>query len=422
MFFSQSIAHTLGASLKETLDAQHLIVGTDTRRSSDAIAHAVMAGALASGLDVTYAGVLSTPMLAFQTKKTKTTGVMVTASHNPHHDNGLKVFHLGDKLSAEQEDRLDACIDHPRQEAFGFGRFTVASDIMASYTDMFDALGISRSRMRVGYDTANGALSHVAPMLFNRYCEHASQINGHPDGLNINAGCGSTVLASIQGHVEKENLDLGFSFDGDGDRCLVVDASGSVYDGDMIVYAIAKHFKKLGRLKHETVVLTQMSNPGILKAFERLGISVVKTAVGDKHVAAEIEKNHYSLGGENSGHIILNDILHTGDGLLTAMVLLDVLSANATTLDSWTEEAVLYPQKTYNIKNASKAVLETAAFKELRERCRQKLGADGMLLVRPSGTEPVIRVTAANEDAALVDEVIDTLKRHIVNYKEEMPS
>ncbi len=414
------LAFKLGYHLKESLKKSRVVIGYDTRESSETFAYSVASGVMASGADVLFAGVVSTPMIAYYAKHHKITGVMVTASHNPFTDNGLKVFDEGLKLSVDKEMLLEDLIDQDIVfQNNKFGNLLQSSAVKEHYKSLYVDLDLEKINLSVGFDSANGANYKIAHEILSSICDECSQIHAAPNGKNINLNCGSMHLEAIKELVREKQFDIGLSFDGDGDRVLVVDHNATLYDGDLIVYAIAKYLKSSNQLKKNTVVLTQMSNPGILKAFKDLGIKTVLTQVGDKYVTEEILKHGYSLGGENSGHIILNDHIHTGDGLFVGVYLLAILQKLKVTLKNYLSEIKMYPQKMVNIKNVDKNVLETKTYKDLAKQAQKRLGSDALFLVRASGTEPVIRVTISHQDESVMTEVIDLLVNGIETIAKE---
>ncbi|MFH5880940.1 phosphoglucosamine mutase [Liberiplasma polymorphum] len=409
-FLNAHLAFNVGLSLKYVLKTNTVVIGKDTRESSDMLAYSLAAGALSAGVDVIMAGVVSTPMIAYYSKVNAMCGVMITASHNPFKDNGIKIFNKGYKMLEKDEDKIEAFLENPiTKTPTSFGTLNESNDILETYKELYKTLLNEKVNISVGYDSANGANYQMAKMLLEPLCDESYQINALPDGKNINVECGSTYLDAIKALVKDKKLDIGFSFDGDGDRCLVIDHNLKIYDGDLIIYAIAKHLKSIDALNKNTVVLTKMSNPGIIKAFKDLGIKTVLTDVGDKYVTHEILKNNYTIGGENSGHIILNHLLHTGDGLLVAVTLLNILQTLKTSLKCHTKEVQLYPQKMVNIKHISKSTLEEESVKSIIKEAKKHLGEDSLLLVRASGTEPLIRVTISHQDEATLDHVMASI-------------
>jgi len=274
--------------------------------------------------------------------------------------------------------------------------------------------------LRIGIDSANGANYLIARGIFQELTESFYQMGDHPNGTNINDGVGSTHIEAIQEFVKKWNLDIGFSFDGDGDRVLVVDHDQTVIDGDQIIYLLACYLKEQGLLKQDTVVLTKMSNLGIIKALEQKGISVVLTNVGDKYVLEAIEEGGYSLGGENSGHIILRDYLHTGDGILVALMVLTVLGATGRTLSELLEDVTMWPQELVNIRTFNKEILKDERVQSVVNDVINTLGDNGKVLVRASGTEPLIRVTISCPTQEELDRHMRRITDIIQLVKEEI--
>jgi len=411
---TSAFAYRVGQSLRQSYDADRIVIGKDTRESSDVLALSVALGALEAGVDVLYASSVSTPMVAHYSRVEGIPGVMITASHNPYRDNGIKVFEKGYKLSAEHEAEIEAFIDSEKKtETSRYGSFHRTDAVKETYKELIDSLDLDRANLQIVVDTANGATHEIAREIFREAVDEFVQIGDDPDGRNINEGCGSTNLEAVTEAARGHKADIGFAFDGDGDRVLVVDHRENVYDGDLLVYIIATYMKSLGALNKDRVVLTKMSNPGIVKAFKRAGIKVSRTDVGDKYVQAELLKEDLSIGGENSGHIILNNLLQTGDGVLAAAYLLKILHEKRCTLASLIEDVEIYPQKTFNIEDVDKSVVEDKAIKQKIKSNKKRMGEDSLLLVRPSGTEPVVRITASHKDSSLIDEVIEDLKNTI---------
>ncbi|MCD4827139.1 MAG: hypothetical protein K8Q99_05105 [Acholeplasmataceae bacterium] len=408
------LAYKLGQGLKQAINIKEVIIGYDTRQSSPMLAHMLAAGALSEGLNVSFAGVCSTPMVAYYSKEKSIIGVMVTASHNPYTDNGIKVFNKGFKTTEDEEAIIESFIDQPRLEIKPFGDFKLASDFESTYLKLYDQFKIGQTNLKVAYDSANGANYQIANHLFNKYVPNAIQIGNNPDGLNINKGCGSTYMDHIFQYVKENNLDIGFSFDGDGDRLLVCDQD-KIYDGDEIIYIISSYLKKHQLLKHNHVVLTKMSNPGILKALKQNDIDVSLTDVGDKYVSLELTTNDYIIGGENSGHIIMRHLLHTGDGLLVAIYLLSIMAEEKKTLAELTADLKLYPYLLVNIKDVDKSILKTDEMKLFLKEIKDSLGSDSLLLVRPSGTENLIRVTVSHKSDEMMNQTINQIVNKIKN-------
>ena len=410
-----TLAFRLGQGLKKAIGLNEVVIGYDTRESSPALAHMIAAGAMTQGIKVIFAGVCSTPMIAYYSKQKQITGVMITASHNPYTDNGIKVFNKGYKTTNEEELIIESFIDNPRLSIDDFSSFELSNDIKDEYIKLYDQFKIDNLGLKIAYDSANGANYKIAHDVFKQFHMESYQIGNKPDGLNINRGCGSTHIFYLQTYLNDYDLDLGFSFDGDGDRLIVCDKD-RIYDGDQIIFVIANYLKQKGLLAHNHAVLTKMSNPGILKAFEENGIDVSLTDVGDKYVSLELTTNDYIIGGENSGHIILRHLLHTGDGLLAAIYLLHIMSETKNDMKTLTKDISLYPYQTTNIKDIDKTVIKKKEVQSYLLDIKKRLGKNSLLLVRASGTEPLLRVTISYED----QEVVKNLSSEIVKYLKGM--
>ncbi|OED59284.1 hypothetical protein [Acholeplasma laidlawii] len=413
---NSKLAFKLGQAIAKKFSPSEIIIGQDTRLSSNMLAYGVAYGAALAGVNVKIAQVVSTPMIAYYSKMKDIFGVMITASHNPYTDNGIKIIKSGYKMLDEEEFKLESFIDD--NEVFTsatFGSIEITHDVEDIYLKVYEDLQVPKTSLKITYDSANGANYLVSKKVIESFASNTYQIGNRPDGLNINLNVGSTHLESIINAVKNNGSDIGLSFDGDGDRILVIDKDGITYDGDYIVYIIAKYLKSKGKLKKDTVVLTQMSNPGMLKAFKTLGIKVLQTPVGDKYVSEEIMNHHLSIGGENSGHIIINDLLPSGDGLFAGVYILKILEENKTSLKNYTKEVEMYPQKMVNIKNVDKEVLKNPEIIKLVEEVRRNLPEDSLLLVRPSGTEPLVRVTISCQDILELDKYMGLLVTKIQN-------
>lgn len=413
---NSKLAFKLGQAIAKKFSPNEIIIGQDTRLSSNMLAYGVAYGAALAGVNVKIAGVVSTPMIAYYSKVKSIIGVMITASHNPYTDNGIKVIKSGYKMLDEEELNLETYIeDNEVLSSPTFGSIEITHDVEDIYINVYEDLNIPKTSMKITYDSANGANYLISKKVIESFASLTYQIGNTPDGLNINLNVGSTHLDAIINAVINNGSDIGLSFDGDGDRILVIDKYGITYDGDYIVYIIAKYLKSKGKLKKDTVVLTQMSNPGMLKAFKSLGIKVLQTPVGDKYVSEEIMNHDLSIGGENSGHIIINDLLPSGDGLFAGVYILKILEEHKTSLKDYTKEVEMYPQKMVNIKNVDKEVLKNPEIIKLVEEVRRNLPEDSLLLVRPSGTEPLVRVTISCQDILELDKYMGLLVTKIQN-------
>ena len=392
------------------------VVGRDPRTSGEFLEAAVVAGLASSGVDVLRLGVLPTPGVAYLVKALDADfGVVLSASHNPAKDNGIKFFARGGrKLPDAVEDEIEALLGEPGPPSpHGFGRVIEAEREQEKYLDhLVASLGAGPvpaqpplAGLRVVVDCAHGAAYAIAPEALRRAGAEIIAIGVEPDGDNINSGCGSTHLDTIASVVRSEGADVGIAHDGDADRCLAVDASGQVVDGDQILAVLAAELKQEGRLAGDTVVVTVMSNLGFRLAMDDAGISVVETPVGDRYVLEAMLAGQRSLGGEQSGHIILADYATTGDGVLTALHLLAVLARRGVSLAEAAKVMTRYPQVLINVPVDRTAAAASPELAQAVEAAREELGSTGRILVRPSGTEPIIRVMVEAVDTAQADRV-----------------
>ena len=400
-----------------------VVIGKDTRRSSYMFEDALSAGLTASGADVYLLHVTTTPSVSYVTRTEGfDCGIMISASHNIFYDNGIKLINSkGHKMEAEIEDNIEAYIDgetgeipYAHREEIGrtvdyaAGRNRYIGHLIAMATRSF-------KDKKIGLDCSNGSASSIAKSVFDALGAKTYVINSEPDGTNINRECGSTHIHVLQTYVKENNLDVGFAYDGDADRCLAVDERGNLIDGDLILYICGKYLKEQGRLNDDTIVTTIMSNLGLYKACDKVGIKYEKTAVGDKYVYENMLQNNYSLGGEQSGHIIFSKYATTGDGILTSLLLMEVMLEKKQTLAKLAEEVIIYPQLLKNVKVVDKKTArENPAVQTAIAKVTEALGGDGRILVRESGTEPVLRVMveASSDELCLqyVDEVISVIR------------
>src|SRR3989339_84646 len=336
---NSELAFKVGQAIAHVLKPEVVVIGMDTRESSPMLAYSIANGLLACGVDVKLAGVVSTPMIAHYSKTHEIIGIMITASHNPYMDNGIKVFNKGYKTTEDVEEKLEDFIDNGQVELKAFGQFSLTKDVTLLYLDIYSKIGLSLSKLKIGYDSANGANYQIAKKIMSRINPKAIQISNEPNGLNINLGCGSTHLKPILELVKEKHLDIAFSFDGDGDRIIVIDGDGTVYDGDLIIYLIATYLKKKNLLNKNTVYLMQ------------------------------------------------------------------ILSELKTSLKELVKDVKMYPLKLTNIKDIDKLVLKKDSIKKAVEDVKMKLGENSLLLVRPSGTESLIRITISHEDENMVQSV-----------------
>ena len=401
-----------------------VVIGKDTRRSSYMFEYALVAGLTASGADVYLLHVTTTPSVSYVARTEDfDCGIMISASHNPFYDNGIKVINgMGHKLEAEVEAQIEAYIDGeleelPLAEKEEIGRTVDHAAGRNRYIGHLISLATrSFKDKRVGLDCSNGSASAIAKSVYDALGAKTYVINNEPDGTNINTNCGSTHIEVLQQFVKEKKLDIAFAYDGDADRCIAVDENGNVVDGDLILYVCGKYLKEQGRLNGDTIVTTIMSNLGLYKACDKAGIRYEKTAVGDKYVYENMLQNNYSLGGEQSGHIIFSKYATTGDGILTSLLLMEVVMEKKQSLGKLVEEVKIYPQLLKNVRVADKKeARENPAVVKAVEEVAETLGDDGRILVRESGTEPVIRVMveAATDELCkeCVDKVIDVSDR-----------
>ena len=399
-----------------------VVIGKDTRRSSYMFEYALVAGLTASGADVYLLHVTTTPSVSYVARTEDfDCGIMISASHNPFYDNGIKVINgMGHKLEAEVEAQIEAYIDGeleelPLAEKEEIGRTVDHAAGRNRYIGHLISLATrSFKDKRVGLDCSNGSASAIAKSVYDALGAKTYVINNERDGTNINTNCGSTHIEVLQQFVKEKKLDIAFAYDGDADRCIAVDENGNVVDGDLILYVCGKYLKEQGRLNGDTIVTTIMSNLGLYKACDKAGIRYEKTAVGDKYVYENMLQNNYSLGGEQSGHIIFSKYATTGDGILTSLLLMEVVMEKKQSLGKLVEEVKIYPQLLKNVRVADKKeARENPAVVKAVEEVAETLGDDGRILVRESGTEPVIRVMveAATDELCkeCVDKVIDVM-------------
>ena len=400
-----------------------IVIGKDTRRSSYMFEYSLVAGLTASGADAYLLHVTTTPSVSYVVRTEDfDCGIMISASHNPYYDNGIKLINdKGEKMREDVIDQIEAYLDGDTGELpfatkekigctvdYAAGRNRYMGYLMSLATYSFKGL-------RVGLDAANGSAWSIAKGIFDALGARTYVINASPDGTNINNNCGSTHIEGLQDLVRREHLDVGFAFDGDADRCLCVDENGDVITGDHILYIYGCYMKDRDKLVDNMVVTTVMSNFGLYKAFDAAGINYVKTAVGDKYVYECMSQNGYRIGGEQSGHIIFSKYATTGDGIITALKMTEVMLAKKKTMSQLAAPLHIYPQVLKNIRVSNKTEAQNDAdVKAAVEAVAESLGEDGRILVRESGTEPVVRVMVEADTMEtceeLVDQVIEVIK------------
>ena len=397
-----------------------IVIGKDTRRSSYMFEYALAAGITASGADAYLLHVTTTPSVSYVVRTEGfDCGIMISASHNPFYDNGIKVINgQGHKLEAEVEEKIEAYIDGRTEERplatrenigrtidFAAGRNRYIGYLISLPTRSF-------KNIRVGLDCSNGSSSAIAKSVFDALGAKTYVINNEPDGTNINTNCGSTHIEVLQKFVREQGLDVGFAYDGDADRCIAVDENGEVVDGDRILYVCGKYMMEQGALKDNTIVTTVMSNLGLYKACDQVGLRYEKTAVGDKYVYENMSQNGYQLGGEQSGHIIFSKHATTGDGILTSLKIMEVMLEKKASLGTLAGEVKIYPQLLQNLRvQDMDATLNHPDVQKAIKEVEDRLGTEGRVLVRKSGTEPLLRVMVE----ALSDELCEESVLHIIN-------
>ena len=400
-----------------------IVIGKDTRRSSYMFEYSLVAGLTASGADVYLLHVTTTPSVSYVVRTEDFhCGIMISASHNPYYDNGIKVINeKGEKLEESVIEKIESYLDGESGEIpfatkenigrtvdFAAGRNRYIGYLISIATRSF-------KNKKVGLDCANGSASAIAKNVFDALGAETYVINNEPNGLNINTDCGSTHIHVLQDFVKKNHLDVGFAYDGDADRCIAVDENGEVVDVDRIMYVCGKYMKEQGSLVNNTIVTTIMSNFGLYKALDREGIAYEKTAVGDKYVYENMSANGHCLGGEQSGHIIFSKNATTGDGILTSLKVMEAMLEKKQSLGKLASEVEIFPQVLKNVKvKDKKAAQDDAAVQAEVAKVTESLGDDGRILLRQSGTEPVVRVMVEAPSLEIcekyVDQVIQVMK------------
>ena len=394
-------------SQKSLTKRARIVIGKDTRRSSYMLEYSIAAGIAASGADVYLLHVTTTPSVSYVTRQEEfDCGVMITASHNPYYDNGIKIINrFGEKLDEDTTALIEAYIDGDLDE-IPFAK----KDKIGSITDyisgrnryigyLISLASNSYKHLRIGLDCANGASWNIARTVFDALGAQLYVVGAEPNGLNVNDQCGSTHIENLVKLVKENHLDVGFAFDGDADRCIAVDEKGNVVDGDKIIYILANRLKRRGMLSEDTVVATIMSNSGFVNSLNELGIKCIQTSVGDRFVYECMQNSDYALGGEQSGHIIIKKYATTGDGILTAIMIAEEMCDRKMTLSSLSKQIKLYPQYTKNVKvkNKDLALSDKNVLAEF-EAVKEAINGRGRVLLRKSGTEPVIRIMIECEE------------------------
>lgn len=414
---SADIAFKIGQYLGYLYPGKNILIGSDTRVSKDMLEAALCAGLTSYKANAHLLKVCTTPSVSYLTNKMDyEIGIMISASHNPFYDNGIKLFNnKGEKISSEIESEIEKYIDGlvtlDKTSQDNIGRVEDVTYLLDDYLLFLkNSVDINLDNFNIVVDTANGSASYLAKKLFDMYQINAIYINNYPNGYNINEKCGSTHLEHLKSEVIKNKADLGIAFDGDADRMLAIDSSGNEINGDKIIYLCAKFLKSKNKLTNNHVVTTIMSNIGLYKALDNIGINYIKANVGDKYVYEQMKLHNYSLGGEQSGHIIFSEYANTGDGLLSALMLLAAIKDTNQPLDDILNEVFEYPQLLVNVKVEDKnKVLNSEELKNEVALIENQLAGDGRVLLRASGTEPLIRVMVEAKNDELMEKYVNHL-------------
>ena len=395
-----------------------IVIGKDTRRSGYMLEYALSAGVTASGANAYLLHVTTTPSVSYIARSERfDCGIMISASHNPFYDNGIKLLNgKGEKMEQSIIDKIEAYLDSPEEELPRATKDQIGRTI--DYTEgrnrymgyLISQAVYSLRGLEIGLDCANGSAYRIAPGIFNALGAETHVMNADPDGANINRDCGSTHLEGLQKFVVENHLDMGFAFDGDADRCLAVDEKGNVINGDLILYIYGRYMKERGKLLNNTIVTTVMSNLGLYKALDEIGVNYVQTAVGDKYVYEEMMNHGHRIGGEQSGHIIFSKYANTGDGILTALKLVQVVLDRKKTLSQLAEPVKIYPQVLKNVRVTDKTQAQNdPEVKAAVAKAAAELVDSGRILLRESGTEPRVRVMVEAESTETCERIVDEI-------------
>ena len=406
-WLNEQMAYNIGYALGHGLKAKKLLVGRDTRQSGVMLSKALIQGALDTNVEVINLGIVSTPMLAYLTITEECFGAMLTASHNPYTDNGIKIIENGEKSSENQEEILESYLFDTLSFEIN-DDIGVNHDLINRYRDDIEKLNFPKTNINIVLDTANGSLSNWAKDILSKYSNIYTSIGDQPDGLNINKDVGSTQIEALVNSTPRGMI--GFAFDGDGDRLMCVDEEGFVVTGDQILAIAAKYFDQ------KNIVFTQMLNPGIKSALATLNISSIETQVGDKYVTAAMHENNFMIGGENSGHLIFKNTWPLGDGIISALVVLKILFETQSTLHELSQKFKPFPEILINFKGVDKTLLGKDDFKTQFEKISLKLVSEGKILLRPSGTESFLRLYASHLDKDVLDQFINESTQLFESY------
>lgn len=416
--FTLKLGKTLGHELRKISDDKiTVLIGRDTRLSGHLLEAALISGLLSVGANVMRLGVISTPGVAFLTKQLQASaGIMISASHNPYYDNGIKIFGTdGYKLSDEEEIEIEKLLESSGEVEYVYndeiGRVENYYEGSQKYLNYLQKTVTSDfSGMKIALDCANGATTNLAPQLFASLGAEIEVFGNQPNGTNINDNIGSTHPEKLSQFVLEKECDFGFAFDGDGDRLIAVDHLGNIINGDQIMYVIGNKMKEEGTLKDSTVVTTILSNYGLIKALEENGLNTVQAKVGDRYVLEEMKKNGYNFGGEQSGHLILLDHSTTGDGMLSALQLVEAIKTSDETLNDLANKYSEYPQVAKNERVEDKdKIMQSELLINTVELLKEELSDQGTIILRPSGTEPVVRVNVTASSIELAEEYADKI-------------
>jgi phosphoglucosamine mutase len=406
-WLNDQMAYNIGYALGAGLKAKKLLVGRDTRKSGELLSPALIQGALDSDVEVINLGVVSTPMLAYLTITEKCFGAMITASHNPSTDNGIKIILNGEKSSEAQEDILETYLFQSKEfkikEELGINK-----EILNTYLEAIEKLNFPKTKLKIVIDSAHGSLSNWAYEILSKYANIHKTMGDTPDGLNINENVGSTHIDALVSSTPKGMI--GFAFDGDGDRLVCVDEEGNIVAGDQILAIAAEHFN------HKNIVFTQMLNPGIKSRLLQLGIESLETSVGDKYVTSALNEHKYLIGGENSGHLIFKNMWGLGDGIISALVVLRILAEAKSTLKKLRQKFQPYPELLVNFRGIEKSILSNNDFKHLFDRLCSNIVSDGKVLLRPSGTESLVRLYASHPNPGVLNKFIEDSTQLFESY------
>lgn len=420
-YITRDLSYAVGRSM-ELLEKKLVVIGRDTRESGTMIVEQIKKGIIDAGLRVLDLKIVPTPVLAHYSILKNCYGIMVTASHNPYQDNGIKVFNKGRKTTIKEEMKIEDVIDsqielkNPEK-----GEELEYIEPLEEYLNLFSKF-LPITKLKVVLDLANGATIKSAKYIFGSITRHCKYIGDKPDGININENVGSTHIDNLVNEVLKSKYDVGFSFDGDGDRVLAVDKTGKIIDGDLIIYIIACYLFEQNQLKNNTVVLTKMSNIGIIQALEKKGIKVIQTDVGDKYVVEAMHEMDATLGGENSGHVINRNLFVSGDGVLTASYLIKIMEEKKMSLCELIQDVEIYPDSLVNLKNIDKTIISDKQVTNLVKQLEKELGNKGKILIRASGTEPLIRVSVSAQTEDVMNQISNEIIGKILTISKERKS